>query len=615
MSKPGNPQGASQNRLPDPLQTGGWLSRLGTLAPPAVALSFASVAVGVSVFGFLQRNADLRGLFKIAVTDRPAIDNGIRLGLGLFTAVLAWAIVLRCRRRPGPLWPRYWALGLALAASALSAVQILDLWPAQTPRLDAASLACLAAALALWPRLLRLHPDSRLVQAVAPLSLLLVLSLILPAVYYMGGDVIAVWKHGLGSAASAMRDSISVLRQCGQDGMDCGGGEFKSGVNELERVASSPLWREAAVKLRGNPELEQRYGELLATQGDLLAALSAELPRRLNLQLKALAEDRPGLGVDAVADFKALLPVAAMMGRADSLKPALVSMADALIRAQVPPLDESPVIFTAAVNENGPWEPNPGFAESSRAAIARYLQIRSLFMGLGGAVEGDDPALKPLQEEFRRQSSQGWKLRLLALEGDWASHWLLPYFLEPPLPAGAMIPTTPLKIVLNMPVMGGLAASDVGGLLSLSRTEAERLFKERRTANCVKIQKDRVLRFDCRTYVATAKDKTALRVELRLIYDGRKSADKPDRLFYLLPVPAGVALENFAYETGRALPEAQEALQKLLGVIDLQKSLQPEAALQIPSQCPPSSGAACAEVWEFIKGSGQQYLKLVIYRH
>ena len=613
MTNKGNPPDTLRNPLPDPLQGGGWLGRLGTLAPPAVSLSFASATVAALVFGFLQRNADLRGLFKIAFTDNPSSDHDIRLGLGLFAALLAWAIVLRCRRRPGPLWPRGWALALALLTSGLAAIQGFSLWPGQTPLLDAATLASLAAALALWPRLLRLHPDNRLVQSIAPLSLSLVLSAVLPGLYFMGGDVVAVWKHGLNSAVGGLREQIQELRQCGETKPGCSKEEFRAALNTLEGVIGMPSWREAADQIKGNPALEQRYGDLLAAEGVLLETLAAELPRRLARQIRAVVENKPDLGVDSLADFKNLLPVATKLGRIDSIRKAYAGLADTLIQAPLPALDEPPVIYTSSLNENGPWEANSAFADASRVVIGQHQLMKNLLLELESAVDGEEPGLRPLKDDFRKKLYSDWRLRLQAMEGDWALHWVLPYLQDDPAPTG--IPPIPLKAVLAFHVIGGLAASDLDGLLNLSRHEADKLYREHRASNCVKTQKEPIFRLDCRAYGSAAKDKTALRVELRVIYDTHKNADKPDRLYFLLPLPADASLDSFVLELENALPEARAALEKLQWAIELQKSLQQDGILEIPPQCPPPSGWACAEAWGFVKGSAQDYIKLVIYRH
>jgi hypothetical protein len=48
--------------------------------------------------------------------------------------------------------------------------------------------------------------------------------------------------------------------------------------------------------------------------------------------------------------------------------------------------------------------------------------------------------------------------------------------------------------------------------------------------------------------------------------------------------------------------------------MELQKSGQEGGPVDSQPQCPPKTGNACAEMWEYLKGTGRQYLKLVVYR-
>jgi len=596
---------ASRNKLPDPLQ-----SSLGTWAPPAVSLSATSAGVGLLVLGFLQRNADLRGLFNIAIVDNPSHNRAIAIGLALFAAALAWRIALRCRLRPGPLWPRLWALSLALAATAVAALQCLGPPPAWMSLADAADAACFAAVLALWPRLLRLPPDSPWVQRVAPASLVLVLLAVLPTLYFMGGDVIAVWRHGLDGAVSALRGQTADFARCADAPRGCSETEYRAALERLAGVVDNPSFRDIPARFHDQAAMASRQAALAEAQAALLDRLAVELPRRLTRQLAATAEGRPGAGspADTLADFKALWAVALPLGKQAPLGQAYGELLDALIASAPPLLREAPVVYTSSAND-GPWDNNLAFDTASRQVAGYYGQLKSWLAELGAVAP-------PLQAVYWQKYHGDWERRLQAMETSWAEHWLLPYLADPPAETGQALPWLPLSKVLRMPVIGDLAAGQVGGLLELSRSALEKQVDAQHAANCEKKQRDdKTLSLHCRSYVATALDKTALRVELRLIYELKKNPGKPDRLFFFLPVPPSSNLESFAFELENALPESRPALQQLLKAVNLQKSIQAAGRLDIPPQCPPKTGSACAEVWEYAKDSGQDYIKLVIYRH
>jgi hypothetical protein len=157
----------SHGVLPEPLaRTGAW--NIGTLALPAVMLSACSAAV----FALVLLILGMGSRHELFVLQFPGV-----FVTGAVAAVLAWAIAFRCRRRPGRLWPRLWALCLACLNSTIALLGFVfhdRSWAL------ALALAGLAAAATLLPRLLKLRPDSPMVQWVAPLSALMILLLILP---------------------------------------------------------------------------------------------------------------------------------------------------------------------------------------------------------------------------------------------------------------------------------------------------------------------------------------------------------------------------------------------------------------------------------------------------
>ena len=604
-----------QNQLPDPLQSGG----VGTWAPPAAALSLASAIVGLLVFGFLQRNADLRGLFTIALVDNPSLNRFIIVVLAFCAAGLASAIMLRCRHRPGPVLPRIWALMLTGLTLVFALIQLFSPPPDWVPLVDAASVAGFAATLTLSPRLLRLHPDTDWVQRIAPFSLVWVLLLILPSLYFMGGDVIEVWRHGLEGAIDELRTQTEDLGRCSEVAGGCSKQEYSAAFDGLASAVNNLSFRDIPTRFHQDEGMVKRHAELVEAEKTLLDGLVAELPRRLNRQLAADNEGKPdpASSTETLDDFKALWAVALKLGKPEKAKQAYAALLDMLINSPRIPLQEAPVIYTSFVND-GPWDKNLSFDANSRQVVERYQRRKSLFDEMESIIEdNDNPALQTLKTEFRKKYHDGWDKQMLAMKDSWAEHWLLPYFDDHPAKDETSYPWLPLSKVLHMPLIGNIGAADIHELLDLSKQDAEKRVDTHRASNCEKKKRDeKIFSLHCRTYVATAKDKLALRVELRLIYDSRSSTEKPDRVFFFLPVPPGTNLESFAFELENAFPEARQALQQLLKVIDLQKSLQQGDQLQIPPQCPPKSGnSACAEAWEYVKGSGQEYIKLVFYRH
>lgn len=158
----------SKAAWPEPLAgVGVW--NIGALALPAVMLSICSAAVFALVLLF-SILGDRQELFVL-----PFPGTLVIAGIG---ALLSWTIVLRCRRRPGRLIPRVWALVLACSNSAIAL--LASVLPGRSWVL-ALALAGVASAATLAPRLARLRPDSAMVQWIAPFSVLLVLLVVVPA--------------------------------------------------------------------------------------------------------------------------------------------------------------------------------------------------------------------------------------------------------------------------------------------------------------------------------------------------------------------------------------------------------------------------------------------------
>jgi len=157
----------SETVLPEPLAgVGVW--NVGARALPAVMLSVCSAAVFALVLLFLR----LGRAYELFVLQFPGTAI-----IGAIAAALSWGVAAKCRRRPGRLWPRIWALVLACLNSVIALLGLV--FPDRSWAL-ALAVAGLAAAATLAPRLVKLRPDNPMVQWVAPISLLMILLVILP---------------------------------------------------------------------------------------------------------------------------------------------------------------------------------------------------------------------------------------------------------------------------------------------------------------------------------------------------------------------------------------------------------------------------------------------------
>jgi len=177
MAVAGDPQIVAL--CPEPLAPGSFIERLGTLGLPAATLSIGSLLTFVIVLAAVQHSAALRSDYSL-----PAVPVRWLWLVALGSAALAWSIVGVGSRRPGPFWPRLWALSLALTASLVvigTLVQpLLQSHWLPSAQLHALVTAVLAAVLSLTPRLARIRPDSVWIARIAPLTFLTTLVVILP---------------------------------------------------------------------------------------------------------------------------------------------------------------------------------------------------------------------------------------------------------------------------------------------------------------------------------------------------------------------------------------------------------------------------------------------------
>lgn len=254
---------SARANLPDPLSGFGRLNVV-AWALPATMLSSASIAVLLIVLAFLQRSHEMRSLFIL-----PFASSW----LALPAAALAWLVAVCCRGRPGRNFPRYWSLGLAMLTTLVAVVCLTDL---AKPVLrvsfqHALAVACLAAVLVLLPRLVRVRPDSSLVQRLAPASLLLVLVIVLPAAYFTGQQVVTSQGERIDRRLSQLQQWKADVREItaydwssmAQDPEGAAGRVKRLESLSFEGVMKAPgLW-EAAAALDREEELKQEYMELV----------------------------------------------------------------------------------------------------------------------------------------------------------------------------------------------------------------------------------------------------------------------------------------------------------------------------------------------------------------
>lgn len=480
--------------LPRPLQSG-W--NPGTWALPSATLSWASLAVLIVVFGFPQLFPTSRALFRLPVS---------AAALAAAAAAVAWGVTLRCRNRPGRHLPRYWALGLAVLATAAGAVGFLPGDVGQSPWFHALSLALLTSSLTLIPRLLKLHPDRWLVQHVATLGLAAVLFLALPLSYVFGRQAVEAHKQRVAETIAELS------REAGE-------------VRGIYRSNESTLW----------PQAEQRMQKLL------------DLPLEQWVPDRYLWEGAAVLGEEArlAAAYRELLD--AVVGGLDP--------------AATPELWQPQFVW---MQENQAWEPDAVFPSLS-TAFARYHWRQGEILRLLKPPVGESAALQDLAAYYgEKEEEAGGHLENLSER--WNQDWVPPLVeaREPDSETAA----SPLAELLRRPLQeeGSLRPVSLEGLLNLRLHEARELASS--APGCGKkeyAEKDsEFFRVDCYAYRARLDPKqpgAEMRIEMRLVYKsetferlGRN--DLPAELYFLFPVPAQTDTAQYREDVVNAFRKA-----------------------------------------------------------
>jgi hypothetical protein len=196
------------------------LGRLGCWALPSETITVASVAGSVILGLFLSYSDATRFFFRLPASPAPLSP----LWLCAAGTLLALAIVAGVWRRPGPPMPRVWAWTVLLVNfSILVILCALMKFPGWVPQplhgrwpLHGLSVAALAAAMALIPRLVRTHPLSARVQHVGPVSLASLLVIVfIPTFLFINSQIdheratLLQMARNLDKASNELRNAAS----------------------------------------------------------------------------------------------------------------------------------------------------------------------------------------------------------------------------------------------------------------------------------------------------------------------------------------------------------------------------------------------------------------------
>ena len=480
-----------QSAIPDPLAAGSLAQRLGTLGLPAAMLSWASLLALLSVLAAVQHSAQLRAAYRFFLP-LPWLA-------ALGAAALAGAVVAAGSRRPGPLWPRLWALALAALASAIAIAALVRPAGLPTAQLHALITATLAGALALAPRLARIHPDSDWTQRVAPASLLLVLALIVPpALTGVPGPV------------------AGPDRQARPNGTD--GPTLDAAIAALDDT-------EAA--LRAATDFNWSRFDLRLPKAEAVIAGLRALPRH------PLARPAGGWGKSAAP------------GRAD----AFTAVAQRLMGSVARGLDPERAGGIPRLSSLGLGA--QGLAGPSRIVADYFEQLGRLFQALDPAPVGITTGPLPGAYAAATADLRGF---LQAIGERWSDAWSVTMIEHPPGPGvtETLTPRALLGKTLFADKGTGYRANEVARLWGLDLAAARRLQPGGRN-DCggqAFEQPGREYRIDCFAYAPAAgagpKGRgAAVLAELRIVYSSRTGAlserSPPAEIWYAFVVPAGAS--------------------------------------------------------------------------
>lgn len=495
----------SRAGLPEPLAgVGMW--NIGALALPAVMLSICSAVVFAVVLLF-SLLGDRQELFVLPFPGT--------LVTAAVAAVTAWLIGLRCRRRPGRMGPRIWALVLACLNSAIALLSLV--FPSRSWVL-ALAVAGLAAAATLIPRLVRLRPDSAMVQWIAPVSVLLILLVILPA-------------------SCAVRQAI--VR--------------KTEERVEERIRQFRVWRQ---QVREVTAFDWRHME--------------ESPSAASGMVSTLKT----LSFKGRIDNEDIWRAAAALGRDEELAVVMRELASEVGEGLAP--DRAPRISDlreAAVRwdaQDGRWRSYAQFAALSEVTGTYYQELGRLYDELESReTTVADAKLVDYRESYAAERAV-LRTSLNAVASTWADNWAA--YRVPGHEALLGRTQAPLHEVLRSSfIRTGQESFAPGQLLELTSLPLHRLRELvrgspgceggdasfRRAPGCQCQNYDErgreYFRLDCYSYMPRAKDAGAdLRIEMRLVYRARsrrlESTALPAELYFHFLFPEGVNPDAFPGE-------------------------------------------------------------------
>jgi hypothetical protein len=489
----------TERDLPGPLQPG-WYP--GVWALPTTTLSAASLIVLLGVRGFLEIG-ETRSLFRLPVA--PG-------WLALAAAVMAWAVVLTCRNRPGRPLPRYWALGLATGATVVTLVGFLSNDFARSPGIHAWAFAVLAASVTLLPRLLPLQPGDRLVQHIAPLALAFVIFVALPLSFYIGRRAVEEQKRRVGETIAELSREAGEIREISSFTGFGSPERREDGLRQMQRLQALPL--------------EQWLPDRYLWQG------------------------------------------AALLGEDEQLAAAYREMLDALVAgmdpARTPKLWQPQFLWD---HDSRLWKKDPDFPGLSAAVAGYHARTGQVFQQLAPPV-GDSGVLRDLATFYSEKKREA-DSRLAALAKTWNEDWVPPLVASAKAEAGP--PISPLAELLRRPLQpdGSLRPASLDRLLDLPLAQAETLADPAKGCGKRPYQEDNVqyFRIDCYAYMARpAPDPPGadLRIEMRIVYQsetGQPTSRKalPGEVYFIFPVPSGTDPTRYRADVMQAFASAVHA--------------------------------------------------------
>jgi hypothetical protein len=246
-------------------------------------LTLSSLLIGLFVAGFIWHDPVGQALFRFPTSSLSFPLDQYYLLIPIVTAAFAWFIFRKVAARPGPVYPRWYALGLALVCTGIAIFGLVDRIVYKsyrgTPSVHGASAAALMAVLVLAIRLVRIHPYSKLVQYVAPIALVILLVGLVGAnsvANYMIREETARVK----ASADKLHDLADQIRKASEYNWSSLADKPDAATRQVEKlkvIALRPslpdewVWKAAGI-------LNVR-DQLITAAGDLTAAVSDSLTK------------------------------------------------------------------------------------------------------------------------------------------------------------------------------------------------------------------------------------------------------------------------------------------------------------------------------------------------